>query len=118
MPEPMTPEQLHILQHALGVDEYGRGNIYRSHYVGGEDECRQLVAMGYMTEFPASVLSGGSPWFRVTDAGKRAVREQSPKPPKLTRGQQRYRDYLRVADLISFGDWLKAKKRDSQGVEI
>ena len=31
----MTPEQLHILQHALGVDKFGLGEQYRNHYVGG-----------------------------------------------------------------------------------
>jgi hypothetical protein len=113
----VTPEQLHILQHALGLDQYGQGTMYRNHYVGGERECRPLVAMGYMIERPASELTGGAPLFHVTEAGKTAVREQSPKPPKLTRSQKRYREYLKVADLFDgFGQWLKYEKARRQAL--
>ncbi len=35
----MTPRQLEILQHALGVDKYGQGDMYRNHFcAGGDDE--------------------------------------------------------------------------------
>ena len=81
----MTTDQLHLLQHALGVDEYGQGNMYRNHYCGGAEECRPLVALGFMVEHPSSELTGGDPLFTVTAAGKQAMLEQSPKPPKLTR---------------------------------
>jgi hypothetical protein len=104
----MTPRQLEILQHALGVDEYGRGNMYRNHFcAGGGDEaiCRELVALGYMETFTRSYL----PYYNctVTEAGKSAMREQSPKPPILTRGQQRYRRYLAADTGVSFREWLK-----------
>jgi hypothetical protein len=52
--------------------------------------CRPLVALGYMEEFRASELTGGSPLFRVSEAGKAAVRSESPKPPKLSRSQRQY----------------------------
>ena len=103
----MTTEQFHTLQHALGLDQYGQGSMYRNHYVGGENECRPLVAMGYMIERPASELTGGDPLFQVTEAGKQAVRAESPKPPKLTRGQLRYRRFLNADCGHSFGEWLK-----------
>ena len=112
----MEPRQLEILQHALGVDEYGQGDQYRNHFCAtGEDEtiCRELVALGYMRQFHAKHL----PYFNcaVTDAGKQAMRDASPKPPKLTRSQKRYRDYL-AADLgCSFFEYLKeyAGKREA-----
>ena len=50
----MSPEQLQILQHSLGVDQYGQGEMYRNHFCAGDaDEpiCRELVAMGYMRVF-------------------------------------------------------------------
>ena len=56
---PITPAQLEILQHALGVDQYGRGEMYRNHFcAGGDDEatCRELVEMGYMATFTRSYL--------------------------------------------------------------
>ena len=56
----MTPRQLEILQHALGANEYGRNpkpglrdreEFYRNHFCAGgkdEEECRELVVLGYM----------------------------------------------------------------------
>lgn len=110
----MTPEQLHILQHTLGVDKYGLGEQYRNHYVGGADECRPLVAMGYMTEHKASEITGGDPLFTVTDKGKKAVKDESPKPPKITRSQQKMIDYRDFADAYdcTFKDFLKIEKTD------
>jgi hypothetical protein len=93
----MTKEQLHVLQHTLGCDEYGRRAKYasdRNYYVGGSEECHPLVTMGYMTEHKGSEITGGDPLFTVTDAGKKAMRDESPSPPKLTRSQMRYREYL------------------------
>lgn len=95
---------LSILQHSLGLDRYGRGASRRNHYVAGGDDvprCRALVAMGYMIEHAATVLSGGNPVFAVTRAGIKAVANESPSPPKLTRSQRRYQDYLAVADCFN-----------------
>lgn len=113
----MTQEQLHILQHSLGVDKYGRGEMYRNHFcAGGSDEtiCRELVALGYMETWPGADENGRVahyPYYNcsVTEAGKAAMLAEGPKPPKLTRSQQRYRQWLDgAADAgWSFGDWLK-----------
>lgn len=45
----MSPAQLHILQHALGLDSYGQGTFYRNRYVlgpgcDGWDDCKALEA--------------------------------------------------------------------------
>lgn len=109
----LTPEQLQILQHALGVNKYGRyderpGCDRRNHFcAGGDDEviCRELVAMGLMRTFERSYLSYYN--CLVTDEGKKVMRKQSPKPPKLSRGQKRYRQFLRCNLGISFREWLK-----------
>lgn len=80
----LAPNLLGILQHSLGLDEYGQGRQYRNRYVaGGEDVslCRELVALGYMNEHAASMLTGGDPWFGVTPAGIDAVAQFSPPPP-------------------------------------
>jgi hypothetical protein len=110
----MTSEQLHILQHALGVDKYGLGEMYRNHYVGGVEDCRPLVALGYMEECKPRAISGGDPWFYVTKEGKIAVSLESPKPPKITRSQRRMIDYRDFADAFdcSFKDFLKIEKTD------
>lgn len=108
MPE-LTAEQLHVLQHSLGVDKYGQGQQYRNHFcAGGKDEsiCRELVAMGYMQQHATTECL---PYFNcsVTEDGKRAMDEQSPHPPKLTRSQQRYRQFLNHDSGLSFREWLK-----------
>lgn len=85
----MTPEQLHIIAHSLGVDQYGRGSQYRNHFVTsqeGEDGaiCESLCAYGLMTRdnrFP-SELSGGSDVYHVTENGKRLFFANCPRPPK------------------------------------
>lgn len=100
MPD-LTIEQLHVLQHSLGLDQYGRGQMYRNHFcAGGDDEgiCRSLVDLGYMYVFRPN--ASPYPYYNcaVTEAGKAAVLAESPKPPKLTRSQKRYREYLNWAD--------------------
>jgi hypothetical protein len=112
----LTPRQLEILQHSLGCDQYGRGPMYRNRFcAGGDDEgiCRELVALGFMKEHRTTEMY---PYYNcsVTDEGKRAVLEQSPKPPKLTRSQRRYQDFQRADCGVSFGEWLKWSKK---GVE-
>lgn len=107
----MTPDQLHILQHALGVDQYGRGPQYRNHFcAGGRDEvgCRELVAMGYMQQHPTTETF---PYFNcsVTDAGRAAMRDASPQPPTPTRSQRRYREFLAADSGLRFGEWLKER---------
>jgi hypothetical protein len=111
----MDKALLHILQHALGLDEYGQGRQYRNHFVAGGkdlDYCRQLVGMGYMKEHPATAISGGNPWFSVTPAGIDAVAQFSPEPPKLTRAQKRYRDHLHADAGLTFAEGLGIKVPD------
>lgn len=94
---------LHILQHSLGVDRHGQGEQYRRHFVTGPGsvdyaDCMALTEAGLMTRRSASDLSGGMDLFLVTPAGRAYVAEYSPPPPKLTRGQRRYREWLDVSD--------------------
>ena len=118
----LTPQQLQILQHSLGVDQYGRGRQYRNHFcAGGADEitCRELVELGYMRQHRTTDLF---PDYNcsVTEAGKVAMLAQSPKPPKLSRSQHRYRRFLHADTGESFGQWLKDEKlrnsRSDEGV--
>jgi len=109
-------EQLHILQHSLGLDQYGRGTFYRNHFVTGEGsmdhaDCMALVDAGYMGVRKNHPLTDGDDGFWVTEAGKRAVREHSPAPPKLTRSQQTYRDWLSYDSSMPFIEYAKWKSR-------
>ena len=119
----MTAEQLGLLQHSLGVDQHGRGRMYRNFFcAGGSDEqvCRELIDLGYMKQHRTTEML---PYFNcsVTEAGKVAMLAESPKPPKLTPGQQRYRKWLDVADCypdMTFGDWLKMQRQGAVRIDI
>ena len=108
----MTPKQLHILQHTLGLDQYGRGTFYRNRFVTGEGSvdhplCMELVALGYMKRFPAVELFGGSDAFTVTEEGKRAAVSESPARPKISRSKQRYLDYLAYDGSMTFMEYIR-----------
>lgn len=114
---------LHILQHALGRDEYGRPNPanpdYRNHFVARPghhdwDTLLQSVADGLMTRRAGNALSGGGDIFSVTEAGKAYISENSPKPPVLTRAQKRYREWLSAdcdMTFAEFNGWRSRAKR-------
>jgi hypothetical protein len=110
---------LHILQHAIGRDEYGQPRSasnpeFRNHFVtgpGSEDYelCCQAVEQGLMTRRPGNALTGGDDVFYVTEAGRQFVTEHSPKPPKLTRSQRRYEAFLDADSGLTFGEWLRTR---------
>lgn len=107
--------ELHILQHSLGVDQFGQGEQYRNHFCtgpGSEDHgpCMALVDKGLMTRRIAPAGFGGMDFFFVTDAGRAFVSEHSPAPPKLTAGQKRYQRWLDMDSDMSFGDFLRRER--------
>jgi hypothetical protein len=108
--------QLHILQHSIGADQHGRivRGGGRNHFVTGKGStdhphCIALVAAGLMRRRAGSAISGGDDIFHVTEAGKRHVAEHSSPPPKLTRSQRRYEDFLASDSGMRFGEWLRMK---------
>lgn len=119
---------LHILQHALGRDEYGRrprgrSDDYRNHYTAGPghhgfDLCREAVAAGLMREHAPRALSGGDHIFTVTIGGEAYIREHSPKPPKVSRSRARYLAFLSEDSGATFGEWLRMQKhRRAEGAQ-
>lgn len=120
----LTPEQLHILQHSLGANRHGQpahgprpdeGDgcwwFSRNRFLTDPDcpdgrECRTLVAAGLMRDRGVQRLTDGMHCYTVTLAGRDAMMAQSPKAPKLTRGQQRYRQWRAEDGGESFGEWL------------
>lgn len=111
----MSTRDLEILQHALGLDQYGRGSPSRNHFAttAGSDsyeQCQALVTRGFMRRFGPDHLFGGSSsyCFVVTEQGRTFVAENSPTPPRLTRSQRRYQRYLAQDSHLSFGEWLRA----------
>lgn len=115
-------QALQVLQHSLGLDQYGKGKQTRNHFVTSPgctdwDECTAHAAAGRMTRHGPGELYGGDDCycFIVTQAGVSYVRSESPTPPKLTAGQKRYREFLEEDSSLRFGEWLKtyARRRDA-----
>jgi hypothetical protein len=122
--------QLHILQHSLGLDSHGQPP---EHYRGGHDDdfpgCYRnnfyaapghsdwpdllaLADLGYMKQ-GGSRVEQGSCYFSVLEPGYAAVKDQSPPPPKLTRGKRRWQQYVNWKDawhgsFPEFLAWMKA----------
>ncbi len=108
--ETLSSELLHILQHSLGVNQYGDGPQYRNHFCTGPggkdfDACNELVAGGFMKDHGPREISGGMHVFTVTAAGVDAVALQSPPAPpapKMTRSKMRYQEFLSYDSHMSF----------------
>ena len=111
----MSSRQLEIVQHSLGCDKYGQGTRYRNRFVTGPpgddfDDCKALCEMGLMKDFGPREMLGGMHYFQVTEAGIQEMEQQSPKPPKISRGRRRYLDFLHADSGMSFGEWLKVRQ--------
>ena len=112
---------LYVLQHSLGRDRHGRRpggarEDYRNHFCASAGHadfvtCRDAVRRGLMRECAPREISGGDSIFTVTVAGVAYVDANSSPPPKLTRGQARYKAFLRADCGLSFGEWLRAGGR-------
>lgn len=112
----MSETRLSILQHALGLDQYGQGSAYRSHYVSGPGSSEwplltEMANEGMLANFGSSEMYGGDYCFAVTDRGREYVRDNSPKPPKMTRSQRRYQDFLDSDSGVPFGEWIRGARR-------
>ena len=115
----MTNQQLQILQHSLGRDEYGqRPKIsqhedYRNYFYTGPGSrdfecCKGLVKSGCMKSSPDKWSQNSDMvYFHVTEKGVEAVNRFSPTPPKVSKSKQRYRQYLKSECVETFGEWLK-----------
>ena len=108
-----TSKQLQILQHSLGLNEFGQGHQYRTHFVTGEgspdhSDCMANVNAGLMSRHAGNALSGGSDIFHVTQAGIDYVALNSPKPPKISRSKQRYERFREYGDCFdNFIDYCR-----------
>lgn len=108
---------LEVLQHALGVDRFGRGSMYRDHFVAGPghsdfDTCLAATERGLMQRYENKHVIGGNV-FVVTDQGRQFVLARSPKPDRKQKARDRYSRYLDLADVLpdlTFGDFLRRQK--------
>ena len=117
----MTPRHLKILQHTLGVNEFGqipRGlrDFTRNYFCAGEADkpiCQSLIDLGYMQ---AHATTEWLPYLNcsVTPEGIAAMRRESQKPPKVSREKKRYLEFLDFSDAYdcTFREWLEIRKTD------
>jgi hypothetical protein len=118
----MNAALLHIIQHSLGCDDHGqaarryrdendgRMGYYRNYYYGyNNTEMQELVRLGYMRPGGKWEPNDKLQYFYVTPEGVKAMKQLSPPPPKLSRAQARYRQYLDADCNMTFGEWLQKK---------
>ena len=114
-----TEEELEVMQHSLGCDEFGQGQQYRNHFVYDPERsygliCESLVAKGLMTRGRKDELTGGSQCYHVTDAGKAVMASESKLPPAQTASQRRYAAFLDEDSGLTFREWLSYQKHRKQ----
>ena len=115
----LTQQQLHIMQHSLGLNEHGldsKGGTegYRNHYVASPghyawEDLMSLVDAGLMIKRSPNAVT--DTWFSVTDSGRAAVIQNSPPPPKVSRAKQRYQRFLDFGD--SFNSFIEFCRWDA-----
>lgn len=106
---------LHVLQHSLGVDEFGRGDQYRNRFVTGEGStdhptCLEAVDRGLMDRHAGNTLTGDMDLFVVTDQGRNFVAQHSPRPDRKQKARDRYSRFLDLSDVmpdLTFQSFLK-----------
>lgn len=113
----MTDKQLHILRHSIGLDDSGQGREYRNHFVTGPgttdfEDCIILVESGMMKDhfMRPDLYGNGNHCFTVTEKGIGFVRSMK-SGSGLSPSQERYRAWLRLDCGLSFGDYLRSKRR-------
>lgn len=118
MRETLFPDQLAILQHTYGADQYGRGGGHRNRFCAGGDDviiCAELVTMGLMRSWRSECL----PYFNcyLTEDGIKAMRAASPLPPKLSRAKLRYQRFVRWSDAFggTFRQFLAYEREVQRG---
>ena len=67
----VTPEQHHMMRHALGLTRVSKE--YRNYYAAEPDDknCNALVEAGYMQR--GNAIPGGLVYFFVTEAGRKVI---------------------------------------------
>ncbi len=107
--------RLNILQHALGLDQYGEGVPFRNHFVTGTgsrdyEDCCALVEAGLMAPHNGGLLTDGrESCSTVPCEGKSYVATQSPRRPldvRIPGSPPRYRGYQEVRVGVTFADWI------------
>jgi len=120
----MKPELLHILQHSLGCDQYGKSKhrgrdegdgcfgYYRNRYIcDPEPNLTELVSLGLMADHGPRPLIGTMHFYSVTEKGISEMMSRSPKPPKVSKSKARYNRYRSVDDAFeNFRHFLAFEK--------
>lgn len=109
-----TPQQIHLLQHTLGL----QSNIrvpYRNHFVAGTghhemDELEALEKLGFMERVHTpSFCDKDDIVFAATDAGRTLAMDNLQPEPQRTR----YDNFLSYDGCLSFGEYLCGRKLPS-----
>jgi len=113
----LTPEQIHILQHSLGLSKR-HDKPYRNYYAvytGSRDviqDLESLVEKGLMANGGKSPVNADMIYFYVTEKGRQVAIENLP-GDKRSPGQKRYERFLNLKDVcpdLTFKQFLTDKR--------
>lgn len=95
---PLTPEQLRILRHMLGIDDpyMPKPKPYRNYYCAnpGDPKLHELARLGMVVLYSTH---GSYEWFATTTAGREAA-EASQKAIRHSKGKRLYSKFLDISD--------------------
>lgn len=100
----LTPEQIHMLQHSLGISK-PHDKPYRNYYSvysgsDGVQDLEILVQKGFMVNSGRSPVNSDMIYYQVTDEGRKVAFAHLPKDTR-TRAQKRYERFLDIKDVWS-----------------
>jgi hypothetical protein len=106
-------EHYNLLHHALGIKDPDQVHSFRNYFAASNRHhdlqgLLELCGEGLMVEGNTpSFCHDEQRTFYVTENGRLLAFNTRPKPPKLTKGQKRYKLFLSMDSEYTFGDWLK-----------
>lgn len=113
----LTPEQIDIIRHTLGCDQFGNGE-YRNYFAAGQtgkdhQTFEEFVGLGIAVKNPRfpSEISGGSDVYHITGWGKDLFLSQCPKPLRKTRAQLKYEKWIEEDSGRTFAEFLGIKRK-------
>lgn len=112
----LSPEQMHILQHSLGLSKR-HDKPYRNYYtVYAESrdiqDLERLATKGLMANGGKSPVNADMIYFYVTEKGRQVAIENLPED-KRSPGQKRYERFLDLKDVcpdLTFKEFLTGKR--------
>jgi len=111
-----TEHQNRLMHHTCGLSNGESRNWFVTNPTSKDGvEFEKLINGGLAIKQAAPSWAGDKVIYSLTEKGKQIAKDTMPKPPKLTRGQKRYKRFLEYGDcfdsFIEFCRWDAEQNR-------